>query len=122
MSRINSITLTSLLALGLAAGPSQADEIIGNLYIDGSLCVGNDCVNGQAFGFDTQILKENNLRLFFDDTSSTATFPNNDWRFALNDTSDGGDDHFSLADATAGRYVFRVFAGARSNALVVDSQ
>lgn len=86
-----------------------------------SLCVGNDCVNGESFGFDTQRLKENNLRMHFQDTSNTASFPSNDWRFVFNDTSNGGDNYFAVEDSTAGRQPFRVDAGAPASSLYVDS-
>ena len=89
--------------------------------IDGSLCVGFDCPSTPAFGFDTIRMQENNLRLHFDDTSVTASFPPNDWRVYANDSANGGSSYFGVEDATAGRFVFRVFAGARSNALTVDS-
>ena len=39
-----------------------------------------------SFGFDTIVLKENNLRIFFDDTSTSASFPRNDWRIIANDS------------------------------------
>ena len=94
----------------------------GNNSIDGSLCVGNDCVADEAFGFDTLRLKENNLRIHFDDTSVAAAFPPNDWRLYANDSANGGSSYFGIEDATAGRFVFRVFAGARNNALTIDSQ
>ena len=90
--------------------------------IDGSLCVGFDCPSTPAFGFDTIRMQENNLRLHFEDTSTTASFPPNDWRVYANDSANGGSSYFGVEDATAGRFVFRVFAGARSNALTVDSQ
>lgn len=94
-----------------------ADDVI----IDGSLCVGLDCVNGESFGFDTERLKENNVRLHFDDTSSSASFPANDWRIIINDSSNGGANYFAIEDATSGRVPFRVEAGAPSNALYVES-
>ncbi|MEQ8290705.1 MAG: hypothetical protein RIA08_00760 [Roseovarius sp.] len=101
-----------------AAGPNFSSDV----YVDGSLCVGSDCVFGQGFGFDTVILKENNLRVFFDDTSASGSFPANDWGLHANDTSNGGDNYFAVVDRTANRQVFRVDAGARANALYVDSQ
>ena len=101
-----------------AAGPNFSS----NVYIDGSLCVGFDCVFGQAFGFDTVILKENNLRVFFDDTSASGSFPSNDWGLHANDTDNGGANYFAVVDRSANRQVFRVDAGARANALYVDSQ
>ena len=107
--------------------PGDADDpldqvILDDLIVDGSECVGFDCVDGEIFGFDTQRYKENNMRVHFDDTSNSASFPANDWRLIINDTENGGANYFAIEDATAGRQVFRVEAGARSNALVVDSQ
>lgn len=95
-----------------------ADDVIIN---GGSLGVGFDVVNGEAFGADTIRLKENNLRIHFDDTSTSSGFPNNDWRIVANDNISGGDNHFSIQDSTAVRVPFRIEAGARTNALVVDS-
>ncbi len=111
------------LALTLAAAPAAADILhLDDVIIDGSLCVGFDCVNGESFGFDTIRLKENNLRIHFLDTSVAASFPPNDWRIVINDSANGGSSYFAVEDASAARQVFKVFAGARSNALVVDSQ
>ncbi|MEM8907039.1 MAG: tail fiber domain-containing protein, partial [Bacteroidota bacterium] len=87
----------------------------------GSICVGFDCVNGESFGSDTQILKENNLRLYFNDTSNSASFPSNDWRLTANDQTNGGNNYFAISDATAGNNPFLVEAGAGANALYVDS-
>jgi hypothetical protein len=114
----------TVLASGLVA--SSASQAVffhtGSGSIDGSLCVGTDCVSVEPFGFDTVRIKENNLRLHFDDTTVTAGFPANDWRIYANDSGTGGSDYFGIEDATAGRFVFRVFAGARADALIVDSQ
>lgn len=92
-----------------------------DVIVDGSLCVGVDCNNGESFGFDTIRLKENNLRIKFDDTSSTASFPNNDWQITINDSSNGGANKFSIDDITGGRIPFTIEAGTPSNALYVDS-
>lgn len=91
-----------------------------DVIIGFSLCVGNDCVNGESFGFDTNRLKENNLRIHFDDTSSSASFPSNDWRIVANDTSNGGANYLAFEDSTSGRTAFKIEAGAPSNALLVD--
>ncbi len=58
-----------------------------------------DCVNGESFGFDTVRLKENNLRLHFDDTSTAASFPRNDWRITANNSSNGGASYLAIEDA-----------------------
>lgn len=96
----------------------HADDVI----IQQSLGVGQDAVNGENFGFDTIRMKENNLRMHFDDTSASASFPGNDWRFIFNDSTNGGGNYFALEDSTAGRQSFRVDAGAPANALRVDAQ
>jgi len=106
----------------LVAVAAQADQqILDDLIVDGSACVGFDCVNGESFGFDTIRMKENNVRLHFDDTSNSASFPQNDWRILANDTSNGGSNYMAIEDSTAGRQIFRVDAGAPANSLRVDS-
>ena len=112
----------ALLATSLFAAPASADQVfLDDVIVDGSLCVGFDCVNGESFGFDTIRMKENNVRLHFDDTSTSASFPRNDWRLVANDTSNGGASYLAFEDSTAGRKVFKVEAGAPVNALVVES-
>ncbi|HEY6045961.1 MAG TPA: hypothetical protein VIU65_05115, partial [Pyrinomonadaceae bacterium] len=48
----------------LGAVPDQV--IPDDLIVQGSACVGLDCVNGEVFGFDTIRTKENNTRIQFD--------------------------------------------------------
>ena len=95
----------------------HSDDVIINLY---SLCVGGDCVNGENFSFDTQRLKENNLQIHADDTSNSASFPNNDWRLIFNESANGGANKFSIEDSTAGAIPFTIEAGADPNSLYVD--
>ena len=100
--------------------PTIADNVIlDDLIVDGSACIGQDCINGESFGFDTIRIKENNLRIHFQDTSASASFPSNDWRIAINDTGNGGANYFGVSDVDSNRIPFRIQAGARSNALVV---
>lgn len=101
--------------------PVYADQIIlDDVIIDGSGCIGMDCVNGEGFNFDTLRLKENNLRIHFQDTSTSASFPSNDWRISINDSSNGGGNYFGIDDVNSGRSPFRIEAGAPSYALYVD--
>jgi hypothetical protein len=102
---------------GTAERPVFAEDLI----VQGSACVGSDCVNGESFGFDTIRLKENNLRINFDDTSASASFPANDWRIAINDTSNGGANYFAVQDATANTTPFTVSAGSGNNALYISA-
>ncbi len=85
-----------------------------------SLCVGFDCPASPAFGFSTILMMENNLRVRFDDTSNSASFPNRDWELTANDTANGGANKFSITDITGARTPFTVEAGARNNALYVE--
>ncbi len=97
------------------------DRVFGDdVIVEGGLCVGASCVNGEVFGFDSVRLKDTNLRIHFDDIS-TGTFPANDWRLVANDSESGGASYFAIEDSTASRQVFQVDAGAPSNAIRVDS-
>jgi hypothetical protein len=103
------------------AGPIAKDQVIlDDLIVDGSICVGFDCVNGESFGFDTLRLKENNLRIRAVDTSNTASFPTRDWQITFNETSNGGANKFSIDDIDGGRTPFTIEAGAPSHSLYVD--
>ena len=109
------------LALILAPAPAAADYLhLDDVIIDGSLCVGFDCVNGESFGADTIRLKENNLRIHFDDTSSAASYPRNDWRILINSKNNGGGSYFAVEDAFTARIPFTIEAGALSNSLYID--
>jgi len=98
------------------------DQVIpDDLIVQGSLCVGLDCVNNESFGFDTIRMKENNTRIKFDDTSTASGFPANDWQITANDSASGGASKFSIEDITGARVPFTLRAGAPTNALFVDS-
>lgn len=111
-----------LIPAGLFSSSAHADQVILDDLIvgGGSLCVGQDCVNGESFGFDTLRLKENNLRIHFQDTSSSASFPSNDWRIIINDSTNGGRNFFAIEDSNAGRMPFFIEAGAPANSLYVE--
>ncbi len=101
-------------------GMTEDQVILDDLIVDGSACIGQDCVNGESFGFDTVRLKENNLRIKFQDTSNSASFPTNDWQITANDSSNGGANKFSIDDIDGGRTPFTLEAGAPSHSLYVD--
>ena len=98
------------------------DQVIpDDLIVQGSACIGLDCVNNESFGFDTIRLKENNTRIKFDDTSTSAGFPANDWQLTANDSASGGANKFSIEDITGSKVPFTVTAGAPTNSMFVDS-
>jgi hypothetical protein len=118
---------TRVIALMLGAtfitsGKAVADQVIpDDLIVQGSTCVGLDCVNNESFGFDTIRLKENNTRIKFDDTSVSAGFPNNDWQLTANDSASGGLNKFSIENITTSTVPFTVVGAAPTNSLFVDS-
>jgi hypothetical protein len=91
-----------------------------DVIIQGSLCVGTDCVSGESFGFTTIKLKENNLQIKFEDTS-VGTFPSNDWSIGANETENNGKNLFFINDDNTGRRVFAIEAAAPTGALYVDN-
>ena len=105
---------------------SPDDVIPDDLIVQGSACVGLDCVNGEVFGFDTIRVKENNTRIQFDDTSA-AGFPLNNWQIRANSSAAGGASFLGFVDQGAagnsetGTIVFEVDAGAPANSLKVAS-
>lgn len=101
-------------------GGTRYQVFADDLIVTGSLCVGFDCVDGEAFGFDTIRMKENNTRIKFEDTS-TGSFPADDWQLTANDSASGGLNRFSIEDVTGARVPFTVEAGAASNSIYVDS-
>ena len=91
-------------------GLQLVDQVIpDDLIVTGSICVGFDCVNNENFGFDTIRLKENNLRIKFEDTS-VGTFPTTDWQLTANDSNSGGANKFSIEDIFQAHASNRVIA------------
>ena len=104
------------------------DQVIpDDLIVQGSACVGIDCVNNENFGFDTIRVKENNTRIQFDDTSAAAGFATNNWQIRANDSASGGSSFLGFVDQGAagnsetGTIVFAVAAGAPANSLRVSN-
>jgi hypothetical protein len=97
------------------------DQVIpDDLIVQGSTCVGFDCVNNESFGFDTIKLKENSTRIKFEDTS-VGSFPSNDWQLTANDPPGGTANRFSIEDITGAKVPVTITAGAATNSIFVDS-
>jgi hypothetical protein len=104
----------------IASGKAAADTVIpDDLIVQGSACVGLDCVDGESFGFDTIRLKENNTRIKFNDTSTSPGFPNNNWQLTANDSASGGLNKFSIENITVATVPFTVVGPAPTNSLFV---
>lgn len=111
-------TLSVALTASINANADQ--QILDDLIVVGSSCIGQDCVNGESFGFDTLRLKENNLRIKAQDTSTTASFPSRDWQITFNDSTNGGANKFSIDDIDGSRTPFTIEAGAPSDSLYIE--
>ncbi len=108
-------------ALSLAGTANADQQILDDLIVDGSACIGQDCVNGESFGFDTIRIKENNLRIKAQDTSTSASFPTQDWELTFNDSSNGGQNYFAVQCVSPGSSrPFTVEGCAPSHSLYVD--
>jgi hypothetical protein len=111
------------LALGatlVAGGDARADTVIpDDLIVQGSACVGLDCLDGESFGFDTLRLKENNTRIVFFDTSTSPGFPNNHWQLTANDSASGGLNKFSVENLTVATVPFTIVGAAPTNSVFV---
>lgn len=109
-------------AVFMPAAMGTFDQVFADdLIVQGSACVGIDCVVNENFSFDTIRLKENNLRIGFDDTSSAAGFSARDWQLTANDSASGGASKFSIDDITGGLTPFTITAAAPTNSLFVSS-
>lgn len=121
MNQTRKTTFFIAVTLLLMSSALHADQVVqDDQVVRGSLCVGLDCVDGENFSFDTLRMKENNLRIHFDDTSSSASFPRWDWRLVANESRNGGLNFFGLEDVTQGRFPLRVVNTTRRDALVLS--
>ncbi len=116
------IATALLVAACFAGGKAAADQVFADdVIVQGSLCVGLDCVNNESFGFDTIRLKENNTRIKFQDTSTSAGFPNVSWQLIANEFPSGGANIFIIEDSTNATQPFKVEAASPTNSVFIDS-
>lgn len=110
--------VSAALAVLILPDRASADQVIADdVIIQGSLGVGTGAVNNESFGFDTIRLKQENLRIHFEDTS-VGSFPTNDWRILINDVDGSGSgNYFAIQDSTSTTVPFRIDAGAEANTL-----
>jgi hypothetical protein len=116
------------LVLVAAAGQALADQVVADdLIVQGSVCAGFSCINGESFGTVDIRIKEFDVRLDFVDTTTSSGFPTRDWRLEANGISSGDTSHFAIKDmgdtstgAEGGTAILKVMAGAPENSLFVD--
>jgi len=109
LSKTKIVMLFTLLGLSFVV---VADTVIpDDQIVNGSLCVGAECLNGEIFDFDTIKLKADDPRIRFVDTSTTSTFPTNDWEMGITDNSGVGPVEFFINDLDAAVPVLLLEAG-----------
>ena len=92
MKPINKIFSTISVFLLILSLPVAADKVIFDDLIitqgtgEGSLCVGQGCADGEIFDFDSIKLKSPAPLIRFEDTSSSAAFPSQDWTMGIVDS------------------------------------
>jgi len=101
-SKWSLVPVILLLTISAPINAQAAEVILDDLVVQGSECIGFDCVSDQEFSFSTLLLKENNLRVFFHDTSNSASFPTNDWEIIANDSANEGASFLGFADRLPG--------------------
>ncbi len=122
-SKVAGHSRRALILIALLPSVAVADQVFSDdLIVYGSQCVGLDCSNGENFGFDTLRVKENNTRIRFFDTSSSASFPTVDWQLTANETSNGGLNAFIVENIDAGQRPVVVDSTATSNALYLAAR
>lgn len=102
------------------AMPSSADQVkADDLIVQGNLCVGFDCIDGEDFSLGTLKLKENNTRIRWHDTSSVPgdqvrqALPNayiegtvgESWRMDANQSLNEGSNAFYINQQSLETYV-----------------
>lgn len=104
-----------MLFIFASTASSAVLKMDGNIA-KGGLCVGMDCSNGESFGQDTLRLKENNLRIAFDDSSGLDKSEYNGvgqrWLMSFNSTNNGGRSFFSLSALNTEKNTLKISDGA----------
>ena len=118
---VKSLRWGCLLSAGLWFSiPAVAQTVIPEtLIVQGKECAGVDCAASETFGLDVVKIKHNNVRLLFDDSSTSAGFAATDWRLTANDSTSGGVNRFSLEDVTAATVPVTVRGGAPTDSLFI---
>ncbi|WP_138069692.1 hypothetical protein [Sulfitobacter sp. EhC04] len=113
-----------IMALGLVAsviGAPLAADVLSTTSptIRNNLCVGGSCLNDESFSgdFNQIVVKASNTRLLFEDATTLANFPSDDWALQANERVINGRNQFMLKNDTLGTIPVTVQAGAGENAL-----
>lgn len=106
-------TLSLCILASFAQAPvALADQVVSDdQIVNGSVCIGIECVDPEAFGFDTLRLKADDPQIGFLDTSLTTGFPTNDWAMGITDNAGSGPAQFFIKDVSNAATVLLLEAG-----------
>ena len=105
------LRLGILLCVLAGANTSYADDVrTESLIINGDLCVGFDCVDGENFIGNSVRLKENNTRVRFYNTASADTLGKS-WLLEANDSRNGGPSTFRFKAQSLTRNIAKISDG-----------
>jgi len=108
IKRIRALLLSILMTL-FTFHNVVADEVVSDdLIVTSSLCVGENCIENEDFGFDTLTLKSDTPQVIFNDTSSSSSFPSTDWRIGVLGASSDDAGDFFIEDVTSDELVFQI--------------
>ncbi|BDD10781.1 hypothetical protein FUAX_32130 [Fulvitalea axinellae] len=107
-------------------GFAPLQEGHGAMWVDDAilkkrLAVGSGVSAGMDFGENKMVLADTILRVRFEDTSQSASFPKNDWEMVFNDIAENGQSYFAVLDEDLNATPFKLMASAPTNAFRVMS-
>lgn len=99
------IIVSAALCAAMLTGQTQADQVVADdLIVQGNLCVGFDCLNGESFTGSAIKVKENNTRIRFYD-QGMADPEASSWAIVANDAAQGAVNDFKIATGVEHAYV-----------------
>jgi hypothetical protein len=124
--QVHGVIASLALTATLFASDARADQLVADdLIVQGSVCIGVACVNGEGFVAESLRLKGNINRIRVVDTSTTGgSFGSRDWIIDFNEDNAPGDFMAFADNGNAGELYRRIMvlrAGAPSSSLYVDA-
>ncbi|MDY8134563.1 hypothetical protein [Aquimarina sp. 2201CG5-10] len=100
---------------------TRSNVFIEESIVKNRIAIGDDVTTGMDFGENDMVISDDTIGILFRDTSTSASFPFNDWSIQINDIADNGEDYFAVNDIDGSRTPFKVMAGAPDKTLEVNN-
>jgi len=92
-----------------------------DMIIQANLGIGSNIDIGYTFNENNIAIVDSIIELYFDDTSSSSSFPSSDWKIKFNDQNSGGQSYFAIEDVHAGRVPFKLMAETPESSFFVNA-